>query len=780
MRTLDAALTAKQKEAKRTPYLRIYFDNRAGTTYTFTTRDTTNRIMGVDQWEEGYAGVAVVRLSNYDQYFSSRDLRGYSVSVGWGMELTGSPGPTWYSNAAPMKVKLQRDISQEGVLITEFYCLSKWAEIESSYIMAAGKRLTGTIVRTGNTISLGETLTGSISGATGRLAIIGTDFVVVTRVTGTFQAAENAVGTTVSVNTITAVADNYGPLVYKAGDTATSDRIASLLTGLVTGITVDEDDPDANLAASPYMAYEAGTEIRAIIRQMLLKTKCGARYCNDDRLHILYLDTSDAAQYEFDSSHAFFTDLREQALIMPNTVIFVDILPSTTEGVAATYIGTANDSVSVAKMGTFYTIEVDQGIASNADATKRAEAWIAHMVAEAYQGGITAPMECGLEVYDVSQAVDTRLGITAKGRVGRLERVYEPATGTYEIRLRLGSLYSTPGAMDVGPDSLNSDLQGLSTRTWRDLPTIPDSRSYPIGAQAYIANLALTSVDWDDISWTAGTVKLQDGRTQVINAGTLHLTGTHYLYVIWGNTTLQNSTTYGDAVGEDRFFVGVAKKGSSSAVTAYVNNPFGSSILVNRDAVMDGLVGELQLAALAVTEAKIAATAVTEGKIAALAVTAGKIAALAVSADKIAANAVTADKIYAGSVTAIKIDAAAIDATKLAATIVLSTIIWAGTAVKLDSTGISIYSDISTLAFRIFQGVLYSYFFLSSGGDLNIVAPSGKIVLTTAVGKPIQLAAVKTTTGNPSSGTDGDFIINTYDNNIKINADGNWHTIASW
>jgi len=468
MRTLAAALTTAQRAATREPYLRIHFDDRDVTTHTYTTRDATNLIEYVQQWEEPYAGAAIIRMNNSGAEFTAKDLRGYSVSIGWGMVLDDTPDSTWYSSAAVMKVRMQRDISVEGMLVTEFFCVPIWAEIVASFVLGAGKKLTGTMVTPSN-FSLGETITGSVSNATGKLAVVGNGYIIVTRVSGTFQAAEDADGASASVDSIAAPTDNYGPLIYAAGDTAVSARIAAL-TGLT--VTVDEDDPDGNLAATPAFALATGTNIRSVIRQMLLRTKCGMRYENDGNMHALYLDTTDLAQYEFDSSHAFFTDLRDRAIIIPNAVVFVDALPSTS-GTAATYIGTANDATSVAAIGTFTTIQVDEGITSNAIAQKKAEAWIAQMVAEAYQGQITAPMECGLECYDMVQAVDGRLSVTAKGRIGRIEREFDPIRDIYEVRMTLGSLYSQPGAMDTGPDSRENDLIGLVSGLETTPPTVP-------------------------------------------------------------------------------------------------------------------------------------------------------------------------------------------------------------------------------------------------------------------------------------------------------------------
>jgi hypothetical protein len=713
MRTLAAALRTKQQSSNRTPYLRISFDNRAGYVAVFTTFDIPHRIVSVEQWEEPFAGVTVVRLSNYDQALSTVDFRGYSVVVGWGYALDTTPDATWYSNAATMKVIQQRDISYEGELITEFFCVAIWAEIEADYIFEGGKKIIGTVA---GTFKQAELVTGSVSGATGRLSDMSGTFILLTRTTGTFKTTAPwdvlTGGTSGATCTQTSAAtDNFGKLVYASGETTTRARIQALI-GFTA--TTDTDDPDGSMADSPYLAVDIGTSVRDVIGRMLLRTKCGARYGNDGILHILYLNTATASQYSFDGTHAFLEDLRNKAIILPNTVYFVDALPG--EGVAATYIGTANDAISVARIGTYVApIQVDLDIISSAEGDTRAAAWIAQKVSQAYQGKITAQMECGLEVYDMVQAVDARLGVTSKGRIGRVERSFIPAENVYKVVMTLGSLYSEPSSMEpgvLGPDT-GALVTGLDKNPPKLLP--PSAYILPKGAQAYIADIKFTSTAYNAISWIAGSVKFADGTSQTVNAGTLTLTATHYLYVIYGNAVLQSSTSSANAVGDDRVMVGVASIGSTTTQLAYVLNPFGASIIVNRDAVMDALVNDLKLAANAVTEAKIAANAVTQGKIAALSIVGGHIQALQISAGHINTGAITADKISAGAVTAIKIDAAAIDATKLAAVITLSTIIYAGGGnVVLSSSGVIVKGGVG-------------YFTLQDGGYNTQLYQSGKV-----------------------------------------------------
>ena len=189
---------------------------------------------------------------------------------------------------------------------------------------------------------------------------------------------------------------------------------------------------------------------------------------------------------------------------------------------------------------------------------------------------------------------------------------------------------------------------------------LPADLGYGIGA--YIADIDFTSVDYNTVSWAAGNVRWASGITQAIGSGSADLTATHYFYVIYGNGTLQSSTTYSDAIGIGRVLVAVASIGSAAGINAYVMNPHSSNIMINRDKVMDGLVNALKLASDAVEEAKIKASAVTAGKIATGAVTTVKLDALAVTTEKIDAGAVTAEKISVATLSAITADIGTITA----------------------------------------------------------------------------------------------------------------------
>lgn len=588
MRTLHADLTTAQQEAARTPYVRVRFDIPGSADEVFTTADSPARVKLVLDWEEPYGGGATIRISNYDQHFKTIDLRGRAVDIGWGFLCAGDENR--YVKTRRVWVLNQRDISMEGELVTEFLCIDDWYRMAAARLINAGVKLTGTIVN-GSDFVLGETITGSVSGATGKLALVGSDFIVVTSVSGTFQTAnggaDDADGADASCDALTAVTSQSaaGGVIYNE-DTTIINILKSVTSGIVDDVTLDEDDPDDTIDTyEPLIEAGLGTSVRWLVRQLLMMSKCGARIENDDELHVLYLDTGDAAQYSFDSDHAFLVDIREQAIIIPNKVYFVDNLPDST-GEVATYVGTAEDADSVAAIGTFSTIEVNPSIGSDAEAVALAEAWIAHRVAEAAQGRVIAPMECGLELYDMIEVADSRADVTVTARVGRIDRRFEP--GKYEIELRLGGLLEEPGAgMPGQPDPVEWDIRDISVTTRKDRVRLR-SVVYPWqlfqSIQPYVCDITFAATDKDTITWGAGTITFADGSTLSIDAETTGIDiTTGWLYFTLGDSTLNYTTSFADCVAPNCGLVAFVAQGTETGATALVWPAAGKVPLLNAD-----------------------------------------------------------------------------------------------------------------------------------------------------------------------------------------------------
>jgi len=240
------------------------------------------------------------------------------------------------------------------------------------------------------------------------------------------------------------------------------------------------------------------------------------------------------------------------------------------------------------------------------------------------------------------------------------------------------------------------------------------------GAQAYVANISFSPLDYDTITWASGIVVLLDGRTQPVVSGLLDITDETYIYCTWGNNELQHTTNYNDVISNSKVLVAVASPATDPTSLAYVSNPHSTDILVTTDKVMDNLVTELKLANEAVTNVKIAVDAIHGAVIQAGAITETKISDDAVTTPKIVASGIIASKIAAGAIIAEKIDTDAVTAVKIQANAVTSEKIFAGavTAVKIDvSTLSAITANCGTLTAGTINGVIF------------YVADEGKLVL---------------------------------------------------
>ena len=75
-------------------------------------------------------------------------------------------------------------------------------------------------------------------------------------------------------------------------------------------------------------------------------------------------------------------------------------------------------------------------------------------------------------------------------------------------------------------------------------------------------DIDFTAADNDDVSWGEGTITFANGDTQAVAPGSLNLANAnpYYLYALIDNTALQNTQTFGDAVGDDRILIAFLKK----------------------------------------------------------------------------------------------------------------------------------------------------------------------------------------------------------------------------
>jgi hypothetical protein len=84
---------------------------------------------------------------------------------------------------------------------------------------------------------------------------------------------------------------------------------------------------------------------------------------------------------------------------------------------------------------------LDTNLTTVAQAEARGDALLRRAALEAADGEITAPVNCGLELYDVVEVSDALAGlVAAKRRVLGVAVRYSAARGAYEQRVRLGGV----------------------------------------------------------------------------------------------------------------------------------------------------------------------------------------------------------------------------------------------------------------------------------------------------------------------------------------------------
>jgi len=704
----EGSLLEAQQADFTEPYIKIDIGPSGDPDYSFSS--LSDEIISVEHIERPFGGTATIVLNNYDKSLKDIDFRGRRVEINYWFEGVGGDAGT----APPLWVFSDRELSSEGQNQVELICIDVWNILSLLNVGVGGTKLAGTIT---GSLSISDTLTGETSGATGTVILVGADYVHVGDVSGKFvdgEKAEKNVSNYITIDSQGIVGSSSGPAYNWDVRTLTIENILDQIFNSIS-VDVDIDETDGIVDTyKPTLSTTMGqTSFLNLAQDLLRMTKCGFRIENDEDLHLFEVDETPGDEvYTYDSAHAFYVDIRDLSLILPNRVICVD-----GEG---GHKGSAEDAAAIAQ---FRDIAVTKFISaenleSDSEANDRAAAELSRSQWNSAAGQIIAPMNVGQELFDYIKIIDSRNDITYYGWVGGIIREWE--SGVYRITLELGNLTGSegiPGGKDMpAPNIVPPAVPGVGMYDWK-----------PITMGAYIADVDFTPDAYNHVDWAVGSIKFADGRSQHINSGELNLTATHYIYCIWGNPDLQNSTSASDAVGTDRVLVAVVSKASTSAQLAYALNPYTDSILINTDKVMDGLVTELKLASEAVSEAKIATSAVSGPKIQSSAITAAKIDAGAVTAVKIQAGAVTAAKIAAGAVTAIKIDVATLDAITanvgtLTSGIINGVTIYAGDeAIKLDSTGLLIDSQLGGVnSLRFKYGSRYGYVNIDADGILRV------------------------------------------------------------
>lgn len=80
-----------------------------------------------------------------------------------------------------------------------------------------------------------------------------------------------------------------------------------------------------------------------------------------------------------------------------------------------------------------------------------------------------------------------------------------------------------------------------------------------VGVQTWSHSLVWTATDYNTASWASGSIQMSDGTTYAIDSGnTGNIAATTYIYFN-KTTTLQTTTTYSDAVGNDKILLAIVE-----------------------------------------------------------------------------------------------------------------------------------------------------------------------------------------------------------------------------
>ena len=206
------------------------------------------------------------------------------------------------------------------------------------------------------------------------------------------------------------------------GDTTIYDIIDSLLTNLMT-LTLDSTDGIVDVYM-PYYVTSTGDSIAKIIATLIHYTNCYIRAEGDGQMHIGKMPETSDSKYTFDISspgHLWLSSIKEDAIVMPNRVIAVDLVPTVDpdDGSSVnsqTYEGSATDERSkvlvqrafAGHSGYITRILEDDNLSSNSEATQLAEAALSAAQRSTSRGVLRAPMECSIELYDWVEVVTSR------------------------------------------------------------------------------------------------------------------------------------------------------------------------------------------------------------------------------------------------------------------------------------------------------------------------------------------------------------------------------------
>jgi len=216
------------------------------------------------------------------------------------------------------------------------------------------------------------------------------------------------------------------------------------------------------------------------------------------------------------------------------------------------------------------------------------------------------------------------------------------------------------------------------------------------GVKSWNTNVVFSASDADTVAWTGASLRFADGTVSSISAGnTGNMTALTYIYYDSGIsiTTLQTSTAFADAVGDNKILLCVAEDTSDATQEAFYVPAIG---------------------VFGINETTIGPNSISTGKIQALAITVNEIAANTITAAKMNVSLLSAISANIGTITAGSLDAVTITAGTITGTIFKTAA--ANRRIEIDSTnGVRSYNAAGTLRAQL------------NDNDLNLSGAIGPI-----------------------------------------------------
>ncbi len=389
--TISQALIDTQKDATRTPYIKIYIN----------TVDYSSRLLYLEHHEEAYRERAVIGLSDRDGALDTLNLKGKVFNIGYGYDSSGHGGTTTDKvDTAPLWVKSYQIITVQGERVYQIYAEGAWMRLREQKV---------------------------ISGVTGPQAGDSTHNPYGSTFAGTHTVYE----------LLALIIE--GAMSWDLVDTPPDDGI------------IDTFHPIFDVNQLPFENAAALIYRLMWMTKCYLRTK-PATVVTTPRFEVIFPQAADAVNETYYSNQVdWFVEYNEiPSLLIPNSIVVLCNRDPGTGGWNTTdyplVVGTASDAAEIALYATIVQAYIDGSISTLANANLRAAAILARLKAEQLAGRLVIPHDARVELYDKVDIVDNRTSTTRTWPSDEITRVsniihrYNRDKNVYELELALGDV----------------------------------------------------------------------------------------------------------------------------------------------------------------------------------------------------------------------------------------------------------------------------------------------------------------------------------------------------